>query len=593
MDINLLTTNLSAPVHQNTSIMPQQPEIQTSNPPPVDASHGILKVDPILGPNAATSRKSSQGTLDEDEIQRIKSENSVRRLPRKTSIGGSTFYISYGCLIYSGKYSIHHAVRAPTKQLFSVKIDDRDLAMVLRDENIRSKLTGLDLPKIILSERQTTVTLNVMEHLSMTFKNLIRGFSSKRENRLSNSAILLRIGRMCIRILKKMHDNGILHGNINPTTFILPCDPERKDAKPDLKRGPLIVDFSHAIDTKEDVLYKEKMPKTRFNSAIYAEDGGIYTKRDDMENLGYVLLFLANGHIPWEVRKRRDLLLFGKTCVSELDRYLRGIPQVIKNYLTCVRTIKWNNNPDYELLDLCLTRKNFDVRAEMKARKEKLKMKRKRDPSMHNSSQKSEIGEGFRKSHKEQTGNTAKRQKLQKNFAFEDNALAAEPESGYMVMSLQMFPDIAVKFSVTDKNVPDMTGNRMILNTLDLSPVGTRDSEEDSNHGTLGESSVKCARSNGEEEYGKDTFSIPGNDEAVVGIEDDVGNSGGDAASNLEDILSPGELWSTHENSSHHNEHAQTPPTTRNPDNIQFHFPFETEDELRHPWDDDLGFLWM
>ena len=76
------------------------------------------------------------------------------------------------------------------------------------------------------------------------------------------------------------------------------------------------------------------------------------TRRDDLESLGYVLIYLLRGSLPWQsseqsrrlnykavLKKKRDLINLCKSLPSEFAVYLRY-----------TRSLEFNEKPDYAYL---------------------------------------------------------------------------------------------------------------------------------------------------------------------------------------------------------------------------------------------------
>lgn len=67
-------------------------------------------------------------------------------------------------------------------------------------------------------------------------------------------------------------------------------------------------------------------------SSINAHKGILQTRRDDLESLGYVLVYLSRGNLPWDgipVTKTSDEMLENVMKIkieTTLDNLCKGIP---------------------------------------------------------------------------------------------------------------------------------------------------------------------------------------------------------------------------------------------------------------------------
>ena len=119
-------------------------------------------------------------------------------------------------------------------------------------------------------------------------------------------------GRQLIRILKTVHNAGFLHCDIHPGNFIV--DDEKKKV--------FLIDWELARRAKDQVEEKECCgvgmfglysisfaELTTLSPAAYLSDAFlramvarvpyVMTWRDDLISLGFALLFLSNGNLPW------------------------------------------------------------------------------------------------------------------------------------------------------------------------------------------------------------------------------------------------------------------------------------------------------
>ena len=90
-------------------------------------------------------------------------------------------------------------------------------------------------------------------------------------------------------------------------------------------------------------------------SSINALEGGSQSRRDDLESLGYLLLYLLLGRLPWQ----------GHISHSKEDKYYKireikknttpaelcqGLPQQFREYLEYTRSLEYETDPDYDYM---------------------------------------------------------------------------------------------------------------------------------------------------------------------------------------------------------------------------------------------------
>ena len=92
--------------------------------------------------------------------------------------------------------------------------------------------------------------------------------------------------------------------------------------------------------TNQHIPYKEekKLTGTVRYLSINAHLGVEQSRRDDLESIGYLLVYLMKGSLPWQgVEANSKLAKFQKICElkqsTSLDELCKGIPRKINNIL--------------------------------------------------------------------------------------------------------------------------------------------------------------------------------------------------------------------------------------------------------------------
>ena len=98
-------------------------------------------------------------------------------------------------------------------------------------------------------------------------------------------------------------------------------------------------------------------------------NGLTQSRRDDLEAVGYVLMYFLRGKLPWqglrvknkEDRYHRIMEIKKETTPDEL---CRGFPKEFKEYIKYTRGLEYEQDPDYDMLknlfkDILLSDKNY------------------------------------------------------------------------------------------------------------------------------------------------------------------------------------------------------------------------------------------
>jgi hypothetical protein len=75
------------------------------------------------------------------------------------------------------------------------------------------------------------------------------------------------------------------------------------------------------------------------------------TRRDDLESLAYVLIYLMHGSLPWQssTRKSTKELLDIRMAITP-STLCKGLPDEFEVFLNYVRSLEFKQKPDYQFL---------------------------------------------------------------------------------------------------------------------------------------------------------------------------------------------------------------------------------------------------
>ena len=90
-------------------------------------------------------------------------------------------------------------------------------------------------------------------------------------------------------------------------------------------------------------------------ASINAHLGIEQSRRDDIESLGYVLLYFLRGSLPWQgmvanTKKEKYEKINHKKMSTPVEELCAGFPPEFTNYLNYARSLKFEETPDYREL---------------------------------------------------------------------------------------------------------------------------------------------------------------------------------------------------------------------------------------------------
>ncbi|KAK1064008.1 casein kinase I [Friedmanniomyces endolithicus] len=90
-------------------------------------------------------------------------------------------------------------------------------------------------------------------------------------------------------------------------------------------------------------------------TSINGHRGGARCPRDDLQSLGYMLVYFLKGKLPWQGlrtepgHKKNDLILQMKQTTS-VDELCHGLPKGLRRYQEIVCSLSDTDRPDYRVL---------------------------------------------------------------------------------------------------------------------------------------------------------------------------------------------------------------------------------------------------
>nr|VDD22902.1 unnamed protein product [Brassica oleracea] len=207
---------------------------------------------------------------------------------------------------------------------------------------------GTGVPNIKWYGVEGEFNVLVIDLLGPSLEDLFNFCSRK----LSLKTVLMLADQMINRI-EFVHQRSFLHRDIKPDNFLMGLGRRANQV--------YIIDFGLAKKYRDSnhqhIPYREN--KNLTGTARYASMNthlGIeQSRRDDLESLGFVLMYFLKGSLPWQGlkagnKKQKYERISEKKVSTSIESLCRGYPSEFASYFHYCRSLRFDDKPDYAYL---------------------------------------------------------------------------------------------------------------------------------------------------------------------------------------------------------------------------------------------------
>ena len=251
-------------------------------------------------------------------------------------------------------------------EYFAIKFEEKTKGQNLleAEATIMSYLKGPNIPFIKSFGYSGDYNILVMQLLGKSLEEL---FNKKLKFSIKTVSLL---AYQMITVLQYIHDRHIIHRDIKPDNFVMGLNKDNATL--------FLLDFGLAkkfrsSKTLEQYPYikKKKLTGTARYASIHALEEMEQSRRDDLESVGYVLMYFLRGNLPWQglkIKSKEDRYkkILDKKKETTSEQLCKNFPDEFREYLEYCRNLEYTENPKYDKLkskfyDLVSKRKeNFD-----------------------------------------------------------------------------------------------------------------------------------------------------------------------------------------------------------------------------------------
>ena len=212
-----------------------------------------------------------------------------------------------------------------------------------------SNLRAFGLPDMKTYGYNSQYNILIMELLGQSLENLFQ----KQKKRFSLKTACM-LGIQMIDRVEYIHSRKILHRDMKPDNFVM--------GRGDKSHIVYLIDFglskkywSSRLNKHIPYSTNKKLTGTARYASINALSGCEQGRRDDLESIGYIIMYFIRGSLPWQglkINNKEDR--YKKICDKKKSTSARelcaGYPKEFQDFVSYTRKLKFQEVPDYEYL---------------------------------------------------------------------------------------------------------------------------------------------------------------------------------------------------------------------------------------------------
>jgi serine/threonine protein kinase len=205
---------------------------------------------------------------------------------------------------------------------------------------------GTGIPRLHWMGTEQAYNVMVIDLLGKSLEDLFVAC----HHRFSLKTVLMLADQM-LSCVEYIHNKNFLHRDIKPDNFVMGLGNQSSQV--------FIIDYGLAKKYRDQhthvhIPYIEgkSLTGTARYASVAALKGSEQSRRDDLESLGYVWMYLLRGSLPWmgltgRDQKQKYARIADVKVRTSWEQLCSGYPEEFIRYFTMVRALQFQENPNY------------------------------------------------------------------------------------------------------------------------------------------------------------------------------------------------------------------------------------------------------
>ena len=265
----------------------------------------------------------------------------------------NNFSINPKNLLGKGSFGrIYSGTNKTTGEEVAIKLEpaQTDQPQLIYEYKIYNLLQGgYGFPKVYEYSTEIKYNVLIMDLLGSSIESIFNKFQKK-----FSLITCIMIMDQIVQRIEFLHSKNLLHRDIKPDNFLI--------GRGNKKNVIYAIDFGLSKKFRDSrthlhIPYRDgkDLTGTARYASINTHLGVEQSRRDDIEALGYMMIYLMKGHLPWQgmvnsnPKKKYDRIKKLKIEIK-LPDLCAGLPKECIKFIQYARDMKFEDKPNYKYL---------------------------------------------------------------------------------------------------------------------------------------------------------------------------------------------------------------------------------------------------